>query len=70
MDWAKAPVGTLAWAQVLLHNQPWVGWVMVREGNQAWAGQGARGARGTPSLARGVGACVLLAVGTGHMTVG
>lgn len=66
-DLVKGPLGTLAWVQVLLHNQPWVGWVTVHGGNQALAGQADRG---TPSLGLGVGAWALLAVGTGHMTVG
>lgn len=67
MDSVKAPVGSLAWAPVLLHNQPWVGWVMVREGNLALAGQAALG---TPYLGLGDGPWVLLAVGIGHRTVG
>lgn len=64
MDLVKGPLGTLAWVQVLLHNQAWVGWVTVHGGNQALAGQG------IPFLGLGVGAWALLAVGTCHMTVG
>lgn len=54
----------LAWVPVLLRIQPWVDWEMVRGGIQALADLG------IPSLVLGFGAWVLLAVGTGHMTVG
>lgn len=51
--------------QVLLRIQAWLGWVKVHQGTQAWA---VLADRDSPSLGPGVG--VLLAVGTGHMTVG
>lgn len=56
---------TQAWVQVLLRIQAWLGWVKVHQGTQAWA---VLADRDSPSLGPGVG--VLLAVGTGHMTVG
>lgn len=67
MDLVKGPLGTLAWVLVLLHNQAWVDWVMVHGGIRALAGQADQG---SPSLGLVGGAWSLLAVGTGHMTVG
>lgn len=51
----------------LLHSQAWVGWVTVLGGIRASSVQADRD---SPSQDTVVGAWCLLAVGTGHMTVG
>lgn len=76
MDLVKGPVGNLAQVLVLPHNQAWMGLVMVLRGTRALAGQADQADQvdqadqGSPSLGLGGVACSLLAVGTGHMTVG